>query len=102
MTVLPVARRNSSIESLYSYVPCELGRSSGAGRASWQKMLPGTKNGSSPIGLQRKVGEWLPVNRFLFPVSDQRFLEETIFADKSPGHFWTQTASGRISPAAKK
>jgi hypothetical protein len=35
------------------------------------------------------VGGWLPVNRFVFPTSDQEYWEETMFAEE-PGHFWTQ------------
>ncbi|HUJ31609.1 MAG TPA: hypothetical protein VLY23_10040 [Candidatus Acidoferrum sp.] len=35
------------------------------------------------------IGGWLPVNRFVFPAADQRYWEETMFAEE-PGHFWTQ------------
>ncbi|HTT19912.1 MAG TPA: hypothetical protein VMG82_13250 [Candidatus Sulfotelmatobacter sp.] len=35
------------------------------------------------------VGRWLPVNRFIFPVNEQEYWEETMFAEE-PGHFWTQ------------
>lgn len=36
------------------------------------------------------VGGWLPVNRFVFPAGDNRYWEETMFAEEAPGHFWTQ------------
>lgn len=36
------------------------------------------------------VGGWLPVNRFVFPAGDQRYWEETMFAEEAAGHFWTQ------------
>jgi hypothetical protein len=36
------------------------------------------------------IGGWLPVLRFVFPSGEQRYWEETIFADEEPGHFWTQ------------
>jgi hypothetical protein len=42
------------------------------------------------------VGGWLPVVRFVFPVSEQRYWEETIFADEEPGHFWTQPVWYRV------
>lgn len=42
------------------------------------------------------IGEWLPVNRFVFPISDSRYWEETIFADEAPGHFWTQPVWYRV------
>lgn len=35
------------------------------------------------------VGGWLPVNRFVFPINDNEYWEETMFAEE-PGHFWTQ------------
>jgi hypothetical protein len=36
------------------------------------------------------IGGWLPVNRFVFPAGDQRYWEESMFADVEQGHFWTQ------------
>src|SRR5580700_5562843 len=42
------------------------------------------------------VGGWLPVVRFVFPASEQRYWEETIFADEEPGHFWTQPVWYRV------
>jgi hypothetical protein len=36
------------------------------------------------------IGGWLPVLRFVFPAGDQRYWEESLFADVEPGHFWTQ------------
>ncbi|MGD0427242.1 MAG: hypothetical protein ABSC10_11025 [Candidatus Acidiferrales bacterium] len=42
------------------------------------------------------VGGWLPVVRFVFPAGDQRYWEETIFADEEPGHFWTQPVWYRV------
>ncbi len=45
------------------------------------------------------VGGWLPVNRLVFPASDQqadqRYWEETMFAEE-PGHFWTQPIWFRV------
>ena len=35
------------------------------------------------------VGGWLPVNRFVFPTTEQGYWEETMFAEE-PGHFWSQ------------
>jgi hypothetical protein len=35
------------------------------------------------------VGGWLPVNRFVFPINNGEYWEETMFAEE-PGHFWTQ------------
>src|SRR5215467_11105039 len=35
------------------------------------------------------VGGWLPVNRFVFPINQHEYWEETLFAEE-PGHFWTQ------------
>jgi hypothetical protein len=35
------------------------------------------------------IGGWLPVNRFVFPTSENGYWEETMFAEE-PGHFWTQ------------
>ncbi|HTS37348.1 MAG TPA: hypothetical protein VMH04_16845 [Candidatus Solibacter sp.] len=35
------------------------------------------------------VGGWLPVNRFVFPINDNEYWEETMFAEE-PGRFWTQ------------
>lgn len=42
------------------------------------------------------VGGWLPVVRFVFPAGEQRYWEETIFADEEPGHFWTQPVWYRV------
>ncbi len=42
------------------------------------------------------IGGWLPVNRFVFQINDQRYWEETIFADESPGHFWSQPVWYRV------
>jgi hypothetical protein len=42
------------------------------------------------------VGGWLPVVRFVFPAGEQRYWEETIFADVEPGHFWTQPVWYRV------
>lgn len=36
------------------------------------------------------IGGWLPVNRFVFPAGEQRYWEESLFADVEKGHFWTQ------------
>lgn len=41
------------------------------------------------------VGGWLPVERFVFPAGEQRYWEETIFAEE-PGHFWTQPVWYRV------
>ncbi|HKS82294.1 MAG TPA: hypothetical protein VJR23_12390 [Candidatus Acidoferrales bacterium] len=35
------------------------------------------------------IGGWLPVNRFVFFAGENRYWEEDIFAEESPGHFWT-------------
>ncbi len=35
------------------------------------------------------VGGYLPVNRFVFPAGEQKYWEETMFAEE-PGNFWTQ------------
>jgi hypothetical protein len=42
------------------------------------------------------VGGWLPVVRFVFPAGEQRYWDETIFADEEPGHFWTQPVWYRV------
>src|SRR5580658_563644 len=42
------------------------------------------------------VGGWLPVVRFVFPAGEQRYWEETIFAEEAPGHFWTQPVWYRV------
>jgi hypothetical protein len=42
------------------------------------------------------VGGWLPVVRFVFPAGEKRYWEETIFADETPGHFWTQPVWYRV------
>ncbi len=36
------------------------------------------------------IGGWLPINRFVFPAGEQRYWEESLFADVEKGHFWTQ------------
>lgn len=42
------------------------------------------------------IGGWLPVNRFVFSVGADRYWEEDIFAEESPGHFWTQPVWYRV------
>ncbi len=42
------------------------------------------------------VGGWLPVVRFVFPAGEQRYWEETIFAEEAAGHFWTQPVWYRV------
>ncbi len=42
------------------------------------------------------VGGWLPVNRFVFPAGDERYWEETMFAEEGPGNFWTQPVWFRV------
>ena len=42
------------------------------------------------------VGGWLPVVRFVFPAGEQRYWEETIFAEEARGHFWTQPVWYRV------
>ena len=42
------------------------------------------------------IGGWLPVNRFIFSVDADRYWEEDIFAEESPGHFWTQPVWYRV------
>ncbi len=36
------------------------------------------------------IGGWLPVLHFVFAAGEQRYWEESLFADVEPGHFWTQ------------
>ncbi len=42
------------------------------------------------------IGSWLPVVRFLFPVGENKYWEEVIFADEDPSKFWTQPVWYRL------